>query len=40
MAITEHHSILMDLPLVADPEAARAGRHKLYFDATCRRATA
>ena len=34
MAITEHHSILMDLPLVADPEAARAGRHKLYFDDT------
>jgi carotenoid cleavage dioxygenase len=32
MAITERHSILMDLPLVADPEAARAGRHKLYFD--------
>jgi carotenoid cleavage dioxygenase len=32
MAITEHHSILMDLPLVADAEAAKAGRHKLVFD--------
>ncbi len=32
MAITEHFAILMDLPLVADPEAARAGRHKLLFD--------
>src|SRR5205823_14155598 len=32
MAITEHHSILMDLPLVADPEAAKAGRRKLMFD--------
>jgi carotenoid cleavage dioxygenase len=32
MATTEHYSILMDLPLVNDPEAARAGRHKLLFD--------
>ncbi|MGI8817097.1 MAG: carotenoid oxygenase family protein [Pseudonocardia sp.] len=32
MAITEHYSILMDLPLVADPEAARHGRHKIVFD--------
>jgi len=32
MAITEHHSIVMDLPLVADPEAARHGRHKIMFD--------
>jgi carotenoid cleavage dioxygenase len=32
MAITEHHSILMDLPLVADPEAAEHGRHKIVFD--------
>lgn len=32
MAITENHSIVMDLPLVQDPEAARAGRHKLLFD--------
>ncbi len=32
MAITERHSILMDLPLFADPAAARAGRFKLHFD--------
>jgi carotenoid cleavage dioxygenase len=32
MAITERYSILMDLPLVNDPEAARAGRFKLSFD--------
>src|SRR5205823_7401839 len=32
MAMTEHYSILMDLPLVNDPEAAKAGRHKLFFD--------
>jgi carotenoid cleavage dioxygenase-like enzyme len=32
MAITERHSILMDLPLVNDPQAARAGRFKLHFD--------
>jgi carotenoid cleavage dioxygenase len=32
MAITERHSILMDLPLYVDPEAARLGRHKLFFD--------
>jgi carotenoid cleavage dioxygenase-like enzyme len=32
MAITERHSILMDLPLVADPQAARSGRHKLRFE--------
>ncbi len=32
MAITENFSVLMDLPLVADPEAARRGRHKLMFD--------
>ena len=31
MAITEHHVILMDLPLVGDPEAAKVGRHKLVF---------
>ena len=31
MAITARHSILMDLPLLADPEAARRGRHKLDF---------
>jgi carotenoid cleavage dioxygenase len=34
MAITEHHSILMDLPLVNDPVAAKAGRHKLFFDSS------
>jgi carotenoid cleavage dioxygenase len=33
MAITERHSILMDLPLVNDPRAARVGRFKLFFDA-------
>ncbi len=32
MAITEHHTILMDLPLVPDAEAARQGRHKIVFD--------
>jgi carotenoid cleavage dioxygenase len=32
MAITENHAILMDLPLYADPAAARAGRLKLFFD--------
>jgi carotenoid cleavage dioxygenase len=32
MAITEHHSILMDLPLFADPEVFAAGRHRLVFD--------
>ncbi len=32
MAITARHSILMDLPLVADPAAAKEGRHKLRFE--------
>ena len=32
MAITKNHSILMDLPLFNDPEAARVGRFKLFFD--------
>lgn len=32
MAITEHHAVLMDLPLVQDVEAAKLGRHKLHFD--------
>jgi carotenoid cleavage dioxygenase-like enzyme len=32
MAITERHSILMDLPLFNDPAAAKAGRFKLFFD--------
>ena len=31
MAITDRHSILMDLPLIADEKAARRGRHKLDF---------
>ena len=34
MAITEHYSILHDLPVYADPEAERAGRHKIRFDAS------
>jgi carotenoid cleavage dioxygenase-like enzyme len=34
MAATENYSILMDLPLVADPEAARQGRHKIMFDSS------
>ncbi len=32
MAITENWSVLMDLPLVQDPAAARQGRHKITFD--------
>ena len=32
MAITANHAVLMDLPLVNDREAARAGRHKIVFD--------
>jgi carotenoid cleavage dioxygenase-like enzyme len=32
MAITQNYSILMDLPLINDPEAARNGRYKLLFD--------
>ena len=31
MAITEHHSIVMDLPLVVDPVAWAQGRHRLTF---------
>ncbi|MDJ0959908.1 MAG: carotenoid oxygenase family protein [Acidimicrobiia bacterium] len=31
MAITERYSILMDLPLVVDPESAKEGRHALLF---------
>lgn len=31
MAITENYSILLDLPLVNDQEAMRAGRHKIVF---------
>jgi carotenoid cleavage dioxygenase len=31
MAITASYSILLDLPLVNDPEAMRAGHHKIVF---------
>ena len=31
MAITEHHSILHDLPLFHDPQALKLGRHKIDF---------
>ena len=31
MAITEHYSILLDLPLFADQQALRQGRHKIEF---------
>ncbi len=31
MAITARHSILMDLPLMVDPESAKHGRHVLVF---------
>lgn len=32
MAITENYAVLMDLPLVQDPVAAKQGRHKIIFD--------
>jgi carotenoid cleavage dioxygenase len=32
MAITEHYAILMDLPLIQDPQARRQGRYKIVFD--------
>ncbi|MGI9003941.1 MAG: carotenoid oxygenase family protein [Pseudonocardia sp.] len=32
MAITENYSILMDLPLVQDQDAARKGRYRIVFD--------
>jgi len=32
MAITENHAILMDLPLINDPQASREGRHKIVFE--------
>lgn len=31
MAITEHYSVLHDLPLFHDPEALKLGRHKVMF---------
>lgn len=34
MAITEHYSILHDLPLIHCPEALRHGRHKIHFETT------
>jgi carotenoid cleavage dioxygenase len=34
MAITEHYSILHDLPVYNDLEAHEAGRHKIIFDAS------
>jgi carotenoid cleavage dioxygenase len=34
MAITEHYSILHDLPVFHDEAAWRAGRHKIRFDAS------
>ncbi|KCZ53387.1 hypothetical protein HY29_03965 [Hyphomonas beringensis] len=34
MGITEHYSILHDLPVYHDAEALRAGRHKIRFDAS------
>ena len=34
MAITEHYAILMDLPLIQNEEARRAGRYKLTFDSS------
>ncbi|MGH3624248.1 MAG: carotenoid oxygenase family protein, partial [Sciscionella sp.] len=32
MAITENYAVLMDLPLIQDPVAARQGRHKIIFE--------
>lgn len=32
MAITDNYAVLMDLPLIQDPEAARHGRHRIVFD--------
>jgi carotenoid cleavage dioxygenase len=31
LAITDRYAVLMDLPLIQDPDAARHGRHKLVF---------
>ena len=31
MAVTEHYSVLHDLPLFHDPEAMKLGRHKICF---------
>ncbi|MDO5502984.1 MAG: carotenoid oxygenase family protein [Actinomycetia bacterium] len=32
MAITENYSILMDLPLVQDQDARRAGKYRIFYD--------
>lgn len=32
MAITENYSILMDLPLVQDQEARKAGKYRIFYD--------
>lgn len=32
MAITENYAVLMDLPLIQDPVAAKQGRHKIIFE--------
>jgi len=32
MGITEHYSILMDLPLVQDQEARRNGKYRIFYD--------
>ena len=34
MAVTEHYSILHDLPIMNDEGAYRAGRHKIRFDSS------
>jgi carotenoid cleavage dioxygenase-like enzyme len=34
LAVTKRFAVLMDLPLVNDRAAARAGRHKIVFDAS------
>jgi carotenoid cleavage dioxygenase-like enzyme len=32
MAITEHYTVLMDLPLVQDQDARRAGKYRIFYD--------
>ncbi|MFW6010092.1 MAG: carotenoid oxygenase family protein [Actinomycetota bacterium] len=32
LAISDNHAVLMDLPLIQDPEAAKHGRHKIIFE--------
>lgn len=38
MAVTEHYSILMDLPLLWDPRLLQRDIHKVEFFASCRAA--